>query len=171
MRFEYRVIGSMDLVLPPSIWQWPTARAKQFAAAVEGCLTGWPTKAGCSWIPTRSRGLPRSISSSGGSRPKYATGYRLSPQQKSYESLCKRVILVPMNKGMERAIAIAGGQARLAEVLGTSPSSISKYLYGKLEIPIRIVLKLERHRKFRIPRGEMRPDLKEEYGRSEAKEA
>jgi hypothetical protein len=44
--YEYRVIAERELVKSPSVWQSPSARAKQYAAALEGALSrmgdeGW----------------------------------------------------------------------------------------------------------------------------------
>jgi hypothetical protein len=46
MSFEYRVLGLTELFAPPSVWQLPATRAKQYAVALQGALNrmadeGW----------------------------------------------------------------------------------------------------------------------------------
>ncbi len=46
MRYEYKVVAEFDLFTPPSIWQKPAARMKQYAAALEDAFNrmardGW----------------------------------------------------------------------------------------------------------------------------------
>jgi DNA-binding transcriptional regulator YdaS (Cro superfamily) len=71
---------------------------------------------------------------------------------------------VKINKGIAKAITIAGSQQLLADALGYSQCTISKYLNGRKLVPLSVTLKLEKL--FDVSRSLLRPDV---FGRKVSK--
>lgn len=63
------------------------------------------------------------------------------------------------NEGVQRAIEIAGSQLELSRMIDVCQPNISKYLRGMMTVPIRLALRLEKDKRFRIARELFRPDV------------
>ena len=62
------------------------------------------------------------------------------------------------DEALKAAVAIGGGQKRVAEALGISQAAVSQWmLRGRL--PVERVLQLERLTGGKVPRGLLRPDI------------
>jgi DNA-binding transcriptional regulator YdaS (Cro superfamily) len=60
-------------------------------------------------------------------------------------------------KGLDKAIAKAGGQRALAELLGLGQTAVSNWRNRKKRVPAERVIEIERATG--VPRHELRPDL------------
>jgi DNA-binding transcriptional regulator YdaS (Cro superfamily) len=67
--------------------------------------------------------------------------------------------MTDVERPIERAVRLAGGQAELARRCGTSQPRIWQCLNRNLTIPAELVLKIERAVKGAVTRNELRPDL------------
>lgn len=66
------------------------------------------------------------------------------------------------NVAMKKAILFFGGTVALSKAVSTHHANVSKWLYGKLAIPIKYAVKIEKLTKGAIKAKELRPDIFED---------
>jgi DNA-binding transcriptional regulator YdaS (Cro superfamily) len=64
-----------------------------------------------------------------------------------------------MNKLMEQACAVAGGQSALAEALGVTPSAVNQWVKGNRPIPAERCIPIEVATGGKVTRYDLRPDV------------
>ena len=64
--------------------------------------------------------------------------------------------------GVSKTVAYFGGVVKLAKILNTNHSNVSKWLYGEQPMPIKHAIKIERLTKKEIKAKDLRPDIFED---------
>lgn len=63
-----------------------------------------------------------------------------------------------MNTNIERAVAVVGGQSRLAAAIGVTPPAIAEWRRGSRPVPIERCVQIEQATEGVVRRWDLRPD-------------
>ena len=63
------------------------------------------------------------------------------------------------NVAIKKAVLFFGGTVALSKAVNTHHANVSKWLYGRMAIPIKYAIKIEKLTKGAIKAKELRPDI------------
>ena len=66
------------------------------------------------------------------------------------------------NIAIKKAVLFFGGTVKLSKKLGVHHATVSKWLYGRLGIPIKHAIRIEKLTKGQIKARDLRPDVYED---------